>query len=150
MAASVQFMIAILLAMRSAMKATLKLFVVALVVSGLTACNRQQPILTIEDVRIPRPAEALTLDQIKSNIVQAALDKGWLVDDAGPGELRATLKWKNHVAITVIRYSKTTYSIKLASSRNLKEENGMIHRKYNLEVQALEAEIDKRLYRPSH
>ena len=133
-----------------AMKAAIKYFVIVALVSGIAACNRQQPILTIEDARIPRPAEALTLGQIKNNIVQAALDKGWLVDDAGPGELRATLKWKNHVAITAIRFSKTTYSIKLASSRNLKEENGVIHRKYNLEVQALEAEIDKRLYRPSH
>ncbi len=146
---SIPFVSTILFVMRHAMKAAIKYFIIVVVVSGLAACNRQQPILTIEDVRIPRPAEALTLDQIKNNIVQAALDKGWLVDDAGPGELRATLKWKNHVAITVIRYSKSTYSIKLASSRNLKEENGMIHRKYNLEVQALEAEIDKRLYRPS-
>ena len=132
------------------MKTKLWFFIVVVAVAGLTACNRQQPILTIEDVRIPRPAETLTLDQIKNNIVQAALDKGWLVDEVGPGELRATLKWKNHVAISAIRYSKASYSIKLTSSRNLKEENGMIHRKYNLEVQALEAEIDKRLYRPSH
>ncbi len=131
------------------MRKILTFFVVAAAVVGLSACNRQQPVLTIEDARIPKPAEALSIDQIKNNIVQAALDKGWRVDEVGPGELRATLKWKTHVAVTTILYSKSTYSIRLASSQNLKEVNGKIHRKYNQEVQSLEAEIDRRLYRPT-
>jgi len=126
------------------------LIVFILVVVGLTACNRTQPVYTVEDTRIPKPSEGLTLDQIKDNIIQAALDKGWHVDDVGPGELRVTLKWKDHSAISSVFYNKKSYSIKLDSSRNLKEQNGQIHRKYNQEVQALEAEIDRRLYRPIH
>lgn len=129
---------------------TLRILAVIIAASGVVACNRQQPVVTVEDVRIPKPAEKLKLDQIKDNIIQAALDRGWLVNEVGPGELRVTLKWKDHVAISSILYSRETYSIKLVSSKNLKEQNGMIHRKYNQEIQALEAEIDKRLYRPIH
>ncbi len=117
---------------------------------GLIACNRTQPVYTVDDNRIPKPAESLTQEQIKDIIIGAAHDKRWRIDEVGPGELRATLNWQNHSAISSILYSKKGYSIKLDSSKNLKEQNGVIHRKYNQEVQALEAEIDKRLYRKVH
>ena len=127
------------------LRATLVLLVI-----GLVGCNRNQPIYTVEDSRLPKATESLTQDQIKNNIIQAALDKGWHVDEVGPGELRVTMRWKDHEAISSILYSKTGYSIKLDSSRNLKQQNGTIHRKYNQAVQALQNEIDKHLYRPTH
>jgi len=100
-------------------------------------------------INIPKGKE-VTLAQVKDAIIQAALDKGWHADEAGPGEVRVTLKWKDHSAVSSVFYTQKTYSIKLDSSVNLKEENGNIHKKYNEEVRALQSEIDRRLYLHAH
>ncbi len=128
----------------------LPLLLVVFAVTCLVGCHREQPIYNVEDSRIPQAAKPMTLAQVKDAIIQAALDKGWHADEAGPGEVRVTLKWKDHSAVSSVFYTQKTYSIKLDSSVNLKEENGNIHKKYNEEVRALQSEIDRRLYLHAH
>ncbi len=124
----------------------LKFLVLIFVVIGIGGCHRSEPVYTVTDEKIPAVAQQGSVETVKATIIQAAIDKGWRIQEIGPGELQATVAWKDHSATSNIFYSLKNYSITLDSSKNLKEQNGTIHRKYNQAVQALENEIDKRLY----
>ena len=112
----------------------------------LAGCHREQPVYDVVNNPISISAEhKFTQEKIGEIITQAAITNGWLVEKVKPGELRATIKWKDHSAVSSIIYNKTEYSIELVSSDNLKQGDGKIHRKYNEHVKALQNEINKRL-----
>lgn len=119
---------------------------IILLLLGVSACNRVQPIYTVQDHVIPTVSLGLKTEQVTQLITQAARSNGWLVDPVSPNEVRATQKWKDHSAVVLISHNDRVFSIRNDGSTNLLQQNGTIHRAYNSRVRALESAIEKRLY----
>jgi len=123
-----------------------KFSIILVMTMAFAACNRMEPVYNVEEDSVPTSTQQkLSSEQVGKIIAKTAIEKGWTVNQVKPGLLHCTLKWQNHSAIIDITYSKKNYSIELDTSQNLKESDGMIHRKYNQRVQQLQNEIDKRL-----
>jgi hypothetical protein len=123
-----------------------KLSILFVIAMTCAACTRVEPVYNVEDAPVPvSTQQKLSSEQVGKIIAKAALEKGWTATEVKPGLLHCTLQWHGHIAIVDITYSRKDYSIELDSSQNLKESDGMIHRKYNERVQELQNEIDKKL-----
>jgi len=123
-----------------------KLTITFVAIMAFTACNRMEPVYNVEGDAIPAGTQQkLSSEQVGKTITKTAIEQGWLVSEVKPGLLHCTIKWKDHSAIADITYTKQDYNIELDSSQNLKESNGMIHRKYNEYIHRLQNEIDKKL-----
>lgn len=119
---------------------------IVLLLLCVSACNRVQPIYTVQDHAIPTAARGQKTEQITLLITQAARSNGWLVDPVSPNEVRATQKWKDHSAVVRISHNDQVFSIRNDGSTNLLQQNDTIHRAYNARIRALESAIEKRLY----
>jgi hypothetical protein len=117
-----------------------------LLVLAVAACQRVQPIYTVQGHPIPAVSANLTPDQITQLITTTAQSKGWLVDPISSTEVRATQKWRTHSASVIISNDGRTFSIRYEGSTHLLQQGGSIHREYNERVHALEDAIEKRLY----
>jgi hypothetical protein len=117
-----------------------------LLVLAVGACQRVQPIYTVQGHPIPAASANLTPDQITQLITTTAQSKGWLIDPISSTEVRATQKWRTHSASVIISNDGRTYSIRYDASTNLLQHGDAIHRQYNERVHALEDAIEKRLY----
>jgi hypothetical protein len=112
---------------------------------AFAACHRMEPVYNVEQDSIPTGVQQkLSSEQIGKMIAKTAIGKGWVVSEVKPGLLHCVLKWQDHTAAINITYSKQDYSIELDSSENLKESDGMIHKKYNKYIHDLQGEIDKK------
>lgn len=116
------------------------LIVAALLLSGF----RTAPIQNFTDVPVNKSMQAA---QVKAAIIQAGTPLGWRIAEVGPGQLEATLRLREHVAIVSIPYSASKYSIAYKGSENLKASEGSIHKNYNGWVQNLERAIQGELSR---
>mgnify|MGYP001809866184 CR=1 FL=1 len=123
------------------------LSIAVIAVGMLTGCNRVQPIYNVQDRPVQTSGQRLSLDDMEHRIITAAQDRKWIVDRLAPGKLRATLRWRDHAAVVLITFDQDDYSIMNDQSQNLKQEDGLIHRKYNSHVRALAQEIDRALNR---
>lgn len=121
------------------------LLIVSAVVTA-SACSRTRPVLNVQDHPIPAATQRLPLDQIGQAIIQAGRQRHWRMDPAGPGQITGILDDREHEAVINITYSQQAYSITLAASTNLHQEDGEVHKKYNKWVRQLEKAIDDRLY----
>jgi hypothetical protein len=117
-----------------------------LLVLAVGACQRIQPIYTVQARPIPAASASLTPDQITQLITATAQSKGWLVEPISSAQVRATQKWRTHSATVIISTDGRTYSINYEGSVNLLQNGGVVHREYNERVHALEDAIEKRLY----
>jgi hypothetical protein len=120
--------------------------VVLLLVLAVGACQRIQPIYSVQGHAVPAASASLAPAQIMQLIVSTAQSKGWLIDPMSPTQVRATQKWRSHSATVVITTDGRTYSINYDGSTNLLQNGGVIHREYNDRVHALEDAIERRLY----
>ncbi|OYD81620.1 hypothetical protein [Azospirillum brasilense] len=121
------------------------LFLILATVAVFSGCSRRQPIYRVTDQPIPAASRNLPAAALQQTIMEAATDRGWLVDWKAPGELLATKAWKEHEAVVEIRYSHESYTIDHVSTTNLLEQGESVHRAYNKLVRALEDEIERRL-----
>ncbi|MGD8112763.1 hypothetical protein ACQEXU_19355 [Vibrio sp. TRT 21S02] len=121
---------------------SLKLLSSLFLVLLLAGCGRVQPIMTVEDTPV---AYNLQSKQVKMAILQAATNRGWIVDEVKPGELSAKLHVRSHFAEVKIPYNEKYYSILYVSSENLRAEDGKIHRNYNRWINNLNVDIKKQL-----
>jgi hypothetical protein len=123
-----------------------KKFSILLVMTmAFAACHRLEPVYNVEQDSVPAGVQQkLSSEQIGRMIAKTAAGKGWVVSEVKPGLLHCIFKWRDHSAAINIAYSRQDYSIELDSSENLKESDGMIHRKYNKYVHDLQNEIDKK------
>jgi len=125
---------------------TIRRLGVLLLILAVGACHRVQPIYSVQGHPIPSVSAGLTPAQITQLITSAAQSKGWLVDQVGATEVRATQKWRDHTAVVFISNDGTTFSIRNDGSTNLLQQGDMIHRAYNERIHALEDAIERRLY----
>jgi uncharacterized lipoprotein YajG len=119
------------------------LLAAAIMVAG---CAPMAPIQNVGDTPVTAVgSKRLTEVEVRSAIVRAGTGLGWIVKDAGPGKLNATLILRTHTAEVEIPYSTSSYSITYKSSVNLQEANGKIHRNYNGWIQNLNRGINAQL-----
>ena len=75
---------------------------VLLVVLALGACQRIQPVYSVQGHAVPAASASLAPDQIMQLIVSTAQSKGWLIEPIGPTQVRASQKWRTHSATVII------------------------------------------------
>jgi hypothetical protein len=92
----------------------------------------------------------LTEAQVADAIRRAGKERGWEMEDAGPGHITGTLRVRGrYLAVTDIAYSPTQIRIAYKDSQNLDYDDGEIHKSYNKWVKRLSDAIRKELARPS-
>lgn len=124
----------------------IRLLAILLLLMGVGACHRIQPIYNVQDHPIPSASLGLSTAQVTQLIAGVAQSKNWLVDPISSTEVRATQKWRDHTAVIFISNDGKSFCIRNEGSTNLLEQGDMIHREYNKRVHALEDAIEKRLY----
>lgn len=112
-----------------------------LALAVLTGCAGK-PIFNVEQAPVQYD---LPESKIKQAIMDAAINRGWLISEQGNGELRGELNVRTHHAVIHISYNKNNYSIKYSNSMNLDEKDGKIHKSYNRWVMNLHQDIQLRL-----
>ena len=114
----------------------------AFVLSFLSACSNIQPLYNIENTPI---VYNLKSNQVKSAIIQSGSNRGWIMKEINPGEIRGELFVRGHQAVIDVSYTDKTYSINYVSSNNLKYKDGTIHRNYNRWINNLDFSIKRAL-----
>jgi hypothetical protein len=94
--------------------------------------------------------DAATLEQIKGAIVRGAAVRGWVVKEASPTELEATIVVREHTVGVTISFDKKAFSVKYRMSDKMdygvdEEGRTVIHPKYNGWVENLIGDIRKEL-----
>lgn len=123
------------------MKKVGKWFTALVVVGALAGCARTAP---IENVNTTVGAGHTTA-QVKSAIFKAGAQRQWIMNEAGPGVIKARQQSRDHVAEVRINYTATGYTIKYDSSLNLQAADGKIHKNYNRWVNNLDKDIQVNL-----
>lgn len=108
----------------------------------LVGCGRVQPIMNVEDTPV---VHNLQREQVKLAILQAANERGWVVEETSPGELLAEISIRSHYAEVKIPYTEKYYSIIYVNSINLKASGDKIHRNYNRWINNLNVDIKRQL-----
>lgn len=108
----------------------------------LGACSRLQPVYNVQEPLQTASSKSIASEKVGKIISHAAVQQGWKIKSTGVGKYKASIAWREHSAVADIEYSSNSYSINLASSENLLEGKGQIHRKYNQYVRSLKIQID--------
>ncbi|EAA8386706.1 hypothetical protein OZ379_000692 [Salmonella enterica] len=119
------------------MKNWMKWLAAFAVVGALAGCARTAPIDNIQSTVSAGHTEA----QVKNAILKAGAQRQWIMNDAGPGVIKARQQNRDHIVEVRITYSATGYSIKYDSSLNLLASGGKIHKNYNRWVRNLDKDI---------
>ncbi len=126
--------------MVSRLRLCLVLLFIGLASSGTTC--RMKPLYNPPPVTFARHDDAA----VRSAIMRALANRGWLAEPEGPGAIRGILNIREHQAVVSIHYTATSYHITYVSSRNLGYTNTggseRIHGNYNGWIQYLMADID--------
>ena len=117
---------------------------IALLAAG---CARVEPIQTVDNRPIATAGRTLTGDQVERAIVAAGLRRGWSFIRSEPGLLRGTHSSHGHTLVLEVPFDAMRYSIRVASSSNLRAGDGTIHRTANRWIRSLQQDIDAELAR---
>ncbi len=106
-----------------------------------------KPVLNIERTPVPtlENGQRLSMDVVRDAIFSGAKKRGWVPRVVEPGLIVADISVRSHFASVEIRYDETSFSIFYKDSRNLKYNNGTIHRNYNNWVLKLSRTIEQEL-----
>lgn len=127
----------------------MRILSLGLLITLLISCSsRLVNIQNFEGNSIPKD---LTTKQIKSSFYEAAITKGWTLEDVKKGELIAKINVRDHYLELAINYTKDNYNMMYKDSKNLmyNSQSLMIHRSYRKWAINLKREIDKSLMRES-
>lgn len=117
-----------------------------LVFGSLVGCANTAPVYNVDQQAIlASSGTPPTTEQVKAAIIEAAQSKGWVVEDAGDGQLIANLDNRGHQASVTITYDATSYSISYRDSKDLKYDGQNIHRNYNRWITLLRDRINQNL-----
>ncbi|QMI07128.1 hypothetical protein [Citrobacter sp. RHB25-C09] len=119
----------------------MKWFAAIAVVGALAGCARTAPIDQVHST----VSAGHTQDQVKNAILKAGMQRKWIMNEAGPGVIKARQQSRDHVAEVRITYTSTSYNITYDSSLNLQASGGKIHKNYNRWVRNLDKDIQVNL-----
>ncbi len=102
---------------------------------------------TIYNVRQHKVSYKKSSETVYRAIRGAGQSLGWHIHKIKPGVAQGKLHLRSHTAIIRITYTRSSYSIRYAGSKNLKynSQKHTIHSNYNSWIQNLERAIDSRL-----
>lgn len=107
----------------------------------LAGCARTAPVANVSN---PITVQ-VTSDQVKKAILQAGLERDWIMTPASPGVINGRINQRGHIADIRINYTQNSYTINYVSSQNLMASEGKIHHNYNRWVNNLDREIQLKL-----
>ncbi len=121
-----------------------KWLVLFVALAGFAACAHIAPVEEVRNAPIPSGPHQLSSKEVGSVIAKAAISRGWTVAQVTPNKLHAKiLRHDSYEAEANISYTEKSYSITLASSKNLDQDNkGQIAPAYNRWVEYLKSDID--------
>ncbi|MEA3640604.1 MAG: hypothetical protein VBE63_11765 [Lamprobacter sp.] len=124
-------------------KRLLSALLIALTLIGLAGC-RTSPVRELNGQPVPPGVSAA---EVSKTIQSAGNSLGWAMKQTRPGLITGTIYLRDHMAKVEIPYSSSSYSIRYASSTNLKYDASKrtIHSNYNSWVQNLDNQIRARL-----
>jgi hypothetical protein len=93
--------------------------------------------------------DALAASQVRTVILEACRQRGWVAREISPGLISATIQKRKHRAQVEIPYTGTSFSIIYKDSTNLNYHAGKhsIHNQYNNWVDYLRQDIESGLAR---
>ncbi|MEX1994577.1 MAG: hypothetical protein WD929_07945 [Steroidobacteraceae bacterium] len=122
-----------------------------LVISGVifaaapALAARDEPVQNRDNIPISWIAEGQPeLDKIQRAIIAGCAQRGWQCRATKPGEIRAVLHVRQHMAEARIAFNTESFSITYVNSTELRYNaaKNTIHRKYNLWVTNLITDIN--------
>ena len=124
-------------------------FTIVLFAIAATGCATKnvnvEPVYTVQNHPVAVASRGLDAAEVSQAIAEAAKSGGWTVDRISATEIKATLKWDDHAAIVSVANDSQGFSIRNNGSVNLRDHDGVIHKRYNTHVRALESSIEKQL-----
>ncbi|WP_066458185.1 LptM family lipoprotein [Castellaniella caeni] len=123
------------------MKRIYRILAVVVCALGLAACQQTVPLQQTQTATI----HARSLTVVKDAIIQAGLERGWMMKPVSSGVIDGKLLTRDHEVQVRIAYGTSSYQIDYVDSRNMKAANGKIHRKYGQWVRNLDIDIQRRL-----
>ncbi|MGG2395523.1 hypothetical protein ACJRW5_01040 [Pseudomonas sp. SH1-B] len=109
------------------------LFVLLLV--GLAACSRVQPIMTVHQ---ELPANTtLSDEQLREPLIRALTRARWTLEEEEANRILARIDFRQHSASITIDYAGGRYDIRYRDSQDLDYADGKIHKRYNALVKKL-------------
>lgn len=109
------------------------------------AATRDDPIVNPSGIPIAwNKAREPTIDEIGRAIVTGCGTRNWQCGITRPGEIRAVLFVRQHMAESRIEYDTKTFSIAYINSSELRynARKNTIHRKYNIWIGSLAGDIN--------
>jgi len=130
--------------MKSSPFAVLMMAVVAFATQS-AGISRDEPIQNPANIPISWNAEGKPpLERIQHAIIAGCAQRGWQCMAVKPGEIRAVLYVRQHMAESLIAFNTESFSISYVNSSELRYDavKKTIHRKYNLWVVNLITDIN--------
>ena len=124
--------------------AALFLIVVAFA-TQLAGISRDEPIQNPTNIPISWNADGKpTMERIQRAMIAGCAQRGWQCQATKPGEIRAVLHLRQHMAEALIAFNTESFSISYVNSSELRYNatKKTIHRKYNLWVVNLISDIN--------
>lgn len=124
--------------------AALMLVVVAFT-TQLAGISRDEPIQNPANIPVSWNADGKpTLERIQRAMIAGCAQRGWQCQATKPGEIRAVLHVRQHMAEALIAFNTESFSISYVNSSELRYNatEKTIHRKYNLWVVNLITDIN--------
>jgi len=121
---------------------------VCLAVVGMIGCRGGGQVYQVNDAPVVTASgKALSMDQVRKEIIAAGVAAGWQMAAPKPGEIVGTLNVRSHQAVVSIPYTAKSYSILYKDSSNLKYDEAAqtIHENYASWIQRLDGAIRSRL-----
>ncbi len=130
--------------MKNSTVAYLLLVVMAFATQPATA-GRDEPIKNPTDLPISWTGNGKpTIERIQRAIIAGCAQRGWMCQATKPGEIRAVLHLRKHMAEALISFNTESFSVTYVNSTELRYDaaENTIHRKYNQWVANLIMDIN--------
>lgn len=118
---------------------TLSRLVFILLLAGLAACSRVQPILTVHQ-QLPATT-TLNDEQLRTPLIRALTRVKWTIEEEEANRILARIDFRQHSASITIDYAGGRYDIRYRDSHDLDYADGKIHKRYNALVKKLNSVI---------
>ncbi|MFV9655016.1 hypothetical protein ACNFCK_08855 [Pseudomonas sp. NY15366] len=114
---------------------TLPRFLFVLMLVGLAACSRVQPIMTVHQ-QLPATT-TLSDEQLREPLIRALTRAKWTLEEEEANRILARIDFRQHSASITIDYAGGRYDIRYRDSHDLDYADGKIHKRYNALVKKL-------------
>lgn len=114
---------------------TLPRFLFVLMLVGLAACSRVQPVMTVHQ-QLPATT-TLSDEQLREPLIRALTRAKWTLEEEEANSILARIDFRQHSASITIDYAGGRYDIRYRDSHDLDYADGKIHKRYNALVKKL-------------